>query len=47
MIAPCNITPNNTIEFTLEGEIICVRYKCGKIKWRKTNVDKNTTKTNR
>ncbi len=35
-VAPCNITSNNTISLDIVNhEIICVRYKCGKIKWSK------------
>lgn len=44
--APCNITNNNTIEIIylynkkLPYECICVRYKCGKIKWKKKGYKK-------
>jgi len=35
-IAPCNITPNNIMEYNLvTRELDCVRYKCGKIKWKR------------
>ena len=45
MKAPCNITPNNIIEVKMNdtfelSEIICVRYKCGKIKWKKKGYKK-------
>ena len=38
--APCNITKNNNIEALLTFnskfpyKVLCVRYKCGKIKWK-------------
>jgi hypothetical protein len=46
--APCNITKNNTIELVpnlrknavTPFRIDCVRFKCGKIKWKRKN-DKN------
>jgi len=35
-IAPCNITKNNVMEYNVfNKELVCVRYKCGKIKWKK------------
>lgn len=45
-IAPCNITSNNTFEIyqiyneKYLYECICVRYKCGKIKWKKKGYKK-------
>ena len=36
--APCNITKNNTIGIDLDtNEIVYVKYKCGKIKWKDRN----------
>lgn len=50
--SPCNITSNNTIEARplYEGrrypfEIICVRYGCGKIKWKKEGYKKGMRKS--
>ncbi len=45
--APCNITPNNAIEFVwvekgkYPHKVVCVRYKCGKIKWKDKGYKKN------
>lgn len=34
--APCNITTNNTVEYNaVTHECVCVRFGCGKIKWKK------------
>ena len=38
--APCNITENNIIEAQIdfntgEHKVMCVRYQCGQIKWRR------------
>lgn len=39
--APCNITQNNIIEYNVvNGKLHCVRYKCGKIKWKCKNYKK-------
>ena len=46
-IAPCNLTANNIVEFIwidkgiYPHKVICVRYKCGKIKWKDKNYKKN------
>ncbi len=33
--APCNITKNNLLEYDIVNDkLICVRFKCGKIKWK-------------
>ena len=33
--APCNITPNNIMQYDVNKQkLICIRYECGKIKWK-------------
>ena len=39
--APCNITKNNMIEYDyLNNKLYCIRYNCGKIKWKCKNYKK-------
>jgi len=40
-IAPCNISPNNIMECDIANKrIVCVRYNCGKIKWKEKGYKK-------